>query len=150
MKYLAALVMLLMLSSLCQAKVVSVNVETADIFSAPVESFGYVVLQVPRYYPLLSDSEENGFCQVSDFLGRTGWIRTVQVNVTPSVVIAVKMANIRENPGTNHRIVFKSAKGVAFRIVDENNDWFSVVHESGKRGWIAKSLTWGANGITRD
>ncbi|OQY25056.1 MAG: hypothetical protein B6I37_02295 [Desulfobacteraceae bacterium 4572_35.2] len=150
MKYLAAVLMLLMLSGLCQAKIMSVNVETADIFSAPVESSGYVVLQVPRYYPLQSDSEENGFCQVSDFLGRTGWVRTVQVNVTPSVVIAVKMANVREKPGISHRIVFKASKGVAFKIVDENNDWFSVVHESGKRGWIAKSLTWGANGITSE
>jgi SH3-like domain-containing protein len=150
MKYLAAVLMSLMLSGLCQAKTMSINVETADVFSAPVESSSYVVLQVPRYYPLLSDAQENGFSQVSDFLGRTGWVRTVQVNATPSVVIAVKMANVREKPGTNHRIVFKASKGVAFKIIDENKDWFSVVHENGKRGWIAKSLTWGASGITSD
>ncbi len=150
MKYLAAVLMSLMLCGLCQAKTMSVNVETADVFSAPVESSSYVVLQVPRYYPLMSDVEENGFSQVSDFLGRTGWVRTVQVNATPSVVIVVKMANVREKPGTNHRIVFKASKGVAFKIIDENKDWFSVVHENGKRGWIAKSLTWGANGINSD
>lgn len=150
MRYLAAVLMSLMLSGLCQAKIMSVNVETADIFSAPVESAGYVVLQVPRYYPLLSDAEESGFSQVSDYLGRTGWIRTVQVNVTPSVVIAVKMANIREKPGTNHRIIFKASKGVAFKVVGENSDWWSVEHESGKQGWIAKSLTWGASGISSD
>ncbi|MCD6526018.1 MAG: SH3 domain-containing protein, partial [Desulfuromonas sp.] len=140
MRYLIAAVLLLMFAGLSQAATVSVAVETVKVTSDPVIG-GYVVVEVPRYYPLITDGEEGDFYRVSDFKGRSGWVRKAHVAQTPAVVVVVPSANVREKPSTSNRIVFRANKGVAFKVLEETPQWFHVEHERGKSGWIAKSLT---------
>jgi SH3-like domain-containing protein len=40
-------------------------------------------------------------------------------------------------------VVFKAYKGVTFQVLGEQDGWLEVKHESGKRGWVSKPLTWG-------
>lgn len=134
MRYLLTVILSLMLCSLSYAAVYSVTVETANVISEPVTAGGYVVVEVPRYYPLTSNSEEDGFYRVNDFQGLSGWISKSNVDQTRSVVVTVPNANVRARPATSHRILFRAAKGVAFKVLEETPQWFRVEHESGKSG----------------
>lgn len=143
MKYLIAVVLSLTFAGLGQAATFSVTVETAKVMSNPVTAGGYVVVEAPRYYPLITNGEEGEFYKVSDFQGRNGWILKAHVDHVPGVVVVVPTANVREKPSTTTRIMFRANKGVTFKVLEEAGQWFKVEHEGGKQGWIAKSLTWG-------
>ena len=65
MRYLIAAVLLLMFAGLSQAATVSVAVETVKVTSDPVIG-GYVVVEVPRYYPLITDGQEGAISRLID------------------------------------------------------------------------------------
>lgn len=125
------------------AEIVSVDTYSANLRSSPSDDGSYVVLQLPQYYPLkVLDSTEK-FYKVSDFLDRTGWIHKSIVSKSQGVVVVKKIVNMRTGPGTDQEIICKAEKGVAFKVMREQEGWLDVLHDSGKRGWIYKNLVWG-------
>jgi len=143
MRYLFGITLTLLLYTAASAEIMSVTVNKANIRSAPSLESSYVVLEAPLYYPLLVQGEKKGFYEVRDYEGRTGWIHMSLLDRTKGVVVEVARANVRKGPGAEFPIVFRAYKGVTFKVLGEKNPWLQVLHESGKKGWVYKSLTWG-------
>lgn len=125
------------------AEIVTVAVHTANLRSSPALTTSNVVLEAPRYYPLLIQKERGDFYEVSDYQGKTGWIQKDQVDRTKGVVVEVESADVRKGPGQGYPVIFRAYGGVSFKVLDESEGWLEIVHESGQKGWIFKPLTWG-------
>lgn len=125
------------------AETVAVSVNVANIRSSPSLVISTVLLQVPRYYPLSTQAEQDGFYKVTDYLDNTGWIKKTSVDNTRAVINKAEKVNIRKGPGKKNQIVFKAQAGVAFKVLGEKGDWLKVEHESGVTGWIFRKLVWG-------
>jgi len=48
--------------------------------------------------------------------------------------------NVREGPGTNFPVAFEATSGLALIGFAYNDDWVRVADESGRSGWIFRSL----------
>jgi len=143
MKYLIGTFLTLFLWGTAAAEIMSVVASKANIRSAPSLASSYVILEVPRYYPLLVQGEKNEFYEVRDYEGKTGWISKSLIDKTKGVIVEVDRANVRKGPGAEFPVVFHAYRGVTFKVLAEKNPWLEVLHESGRRGWVYKPLTWG-------
>jgi len=143
MRYFLGIALTLLLCATADAEIMSVIVNKANIRSAPSLESSYVVLEAPLYYPLLVQGEKKGFYEVRDYEGKTGWIHKSLIDRTKGVVVEVDRVNVRKGPGKHFPIVFHAYRGVTFKVLSERNPWLEVLHESGQRGWVYKSLTWG-------
>jgi curli biogenesis system outer membrane secretion channel CsgG len=61
----------------------------------------------------------------------------------PLRVIQVVWANVnlREGPGTNHKVIGNVKKGTSLKILETKGDWLHVRLEDGKEAWVSKSAT---------
>lgn len=68
----------------------------------------------------------------------------VRPGETPfAVPVRVRMAgrgNVREGPGTSFNVVFEGTAGTALTALSHMEDWVRVVDDSGRSGWIFRSL----------
>lgn len=55
--------------------------------------------------------------------------------------VAQATVNLREGPGTKHKVVGKVTKGTSLAILEEKEGWYHVRLESGKEAWISKTVT---------
>ncbi|WP_291315229.1 SH3 domain-containing protein [Desulfuromonas sp.] len=143
MKYVLGFILSFFLWGTCQAEIVSVISETAELRSKPSPTNSYVVMQVPRYYPLSVQASRGDYYEVRDFQDHRGWIHKSMVDHSRSVVVEVDRMNVRKGPGTNYPVTFHAYQGVVFRVMGEKGLWLEVEHEDGERGWVSSSLTWG-------
>jgi SH3-like domain-containing protein len=143
MRFLVGAILPFLLWGICQAEIVTVTAPTAEVLNSPSPTISQTILQAPRFYPLSIQGEKDGYYRVRDYQGLTGWIKKSQVDNTMGVVVEVARVNVRKGPGTKHPVVFKAYRGVTFQVLDEQGGWLEVKHESGKRGWVSKPLTWG-------
>lgn len=142
-RFLLVALIFALVSGVCHAAIVTVVEDSAELRNSPDSVDSYVVLEVPRFYPLSVQEERKGFYNVRDYKGRRGWVRKSQVSETKGVVVEVDSVNVRTGPGVGHPVAFKAGQGVTFRVLGEEDGWLQVVHESGQRGWVSKALTWG-------
>ena len=63
------------------------------------------------------------------------------VALPSSVVVKVKVANLRDAPGVQGKVVGTIQEGAKLAINGEEKDWYQIQTEDGKTGWISKSLT---------
>lgn len=143
MHYLLVFLFTFAAATVCDAEIVTVAVNMAEVQSRPSETATYVVVQAPRYYPLSVQSEKGDYYQVRDYQGLLGWIHKSLVSNAKGVVVEVDRANVRSGPGTNSPITFHAYKGVTFKVLAERDEWLKIIHEGGAQGWIFKPLTWG-------
>jgi SH3-like domain-containing protein len=134
---------LLIFNGISFAQTVSVKTESANLLSAPSENLSNPLLRVPEYYPLNVLETKGEFYRAQDYRKRVGWIEKARVNDTKTVVVKVRVANIRKGPGTGSPVLLQAKNGVTFKVLKEQGRWLEVRHESGRSGWIFKSLTWG-------
>jgi SH3-like domain-containing protein len=134
---------LLIFNGISFAQTVSVKTESANLLSAPSENLSNPLLRVPEYYPLNVLETKGEFYRAQDYRKRVGWIEKARVNDTKTVVVKVRVANIRKGPGTGTPVLLQAKNGVTFKVLKEQGRWLEVRHESGRSGWIFKSLTWG-------
>ncbi|MDO3378437.1 SH3 domain-containing protein [Geoalkalibacter halelectricus] len=125
------------------AEILSVTAHTSALRSSPSVGGSYVVVEVPRYYPLQVLATQGDFMQVRDYRGREGWVPRAEVGLQKGVVVNRPVVNVRSGPGERHEVLFQARRGVALRVMQEQMSWLQVVHESGRNGWVHKSLVWG-------
>lgn len=123
------------------AERLSVSVDKANIRAKP-ETSSDTLWQVEKYYPLLVVEKKGEWYRIKDFEGDMGWIHRSLVDDTPSVIVKVKLANIRSNAGTQYDLVFDANKGTPFKVLEVQDRWLKVQHADGDSGWIFKSLVW--------
>ena len=70
--------------------------------------------------------------------------------VTPKSLRVAKVVwayvNLREGPGTNHRVIGNLKKGTSLKILEVKGDWLHVQLEGGTEAWVSKLATSEASG----
>lgn len=121
---------------------VSVKGTVLNMRSAP-GTHGDVLWELRKGYPLKVVARKGQWLQVSDFENDRGWVARSLTGNTPHHVVKARIANLRQGPGTQHRIVGKAEYGELLRTRDKQADWVRVERDNGKTGWVAKRLLWG-------
>ena len=98
--------------------------------------------QVEKYHPFSVIEKKGKWYRLKDFEGDSGWVHSTLVDKTPTVIVKVKLANIRNGPGTKHDLIFDAGKGTPFKVLEDKGQWLKVEHGDGDTGWIFKSLIW--------
>ena len=57
-----------------------------------------------------------------------------------TLTVRVPKGNVRARPQTTSPIVGKVKKGEQYNVEARQGDWFKVLLETGKEGWVFKSL----------
>lgn len=80
----------------------------------------------------LSDKAESAWESVT--AGKSKGASSAQVLIldTPNGFL-----NVRSGPGTNNKIVTKVDPGKTFTLVKEEGDWYKIIYEASKTGWIS-------------
>lgn len=143
MKLVIAILLVLSGVTYVSADVLSVKNHSAEIRDSSNPYLAQVVLVVPRNYPLTVVEEDGEYYRVSDFMGRDGWVEKTAIEAGRTVVIKVRSGNVRNGPGKGNELLFRANRGVAFKVLEQKDDWLKVEHESKRVGWIARSLVWG-------
>lgn len=102
-----------------------------------------VLWELRKGYPLKVVARQGNWLKVSDFENDRGWVVRSLTGRTPHHVVKSRVANIRQGPGTQHRIVGKAEYGELLRTREKRPHWVRVERDNGKTGWIAKRLLWG-------
>lgn len=58
-----------------------------------------------------------------------------------ALFIKTALANFREAPGTNARILAVLRKGTRVDVLEARNQWYRVRLADGREGWVAESVT---------
>lgn len=143
MRFIIGIILTISLWGTSYAGMVSVAKPTATLKDFPSESSLYANLYVPRYYPLDVIEAKDNYYKVMDYSGNIGWIHKDDVDETNSVVVKVSSANVRSGAGLENEVIFIANQGVAFKVLNANDNWLEVAHEKGKKGWIHKNIVWG-------
>lgn len=124
-------------------EIVRVKVKIANIRAGPGTRFERV-WRAPQNYPYRVIKRQGRWLKVRDFYGYEEWIYGPLTDRKPAVLVKVKRANIRKGPGTNHPVLFKADRGVAFLVLEKKGKWLKVHHADGNDGWIFGKLVWGS------
>jgi SH3-like domain-containing protein len=124
------------------ARRLAVSVDKANMRSGPGTNHE-ILWSVGKYYPVDTLKKSGSWYKIRDFEGDEAWIHESLLKAIPAVIVKAPLVNIRENPGTDSRILFQGEKGVSFRRLETKGNWFKVQHADGEVGWVHKSLVWG-------
>ena len=119
----------------------AVSVSIANIRSGPGTNYD-TLWQVYKYYPIKVIKKSGSWILFVDFEGDKGWVKSTLVRKIPSVITIKEDCNIRSGPGTKYSILFKTERGVAFKVIKEKGSWINVQHADEDKGWIYKPLVW--------
>lgn len=104
-----------------------------------------VLWTLGKYYPLKIVRQQGQWYYVEDFEKDRGWIHSSVVSSsTPSVIVTRNNINVRQSNTTKSPVLFKTTRGVAYKVLAKRGDWIQVEHAEGHRGWIHSSLLWGS------
>jgi SH3-like domain-containing protein len=127
------------------AQKMAIKSSVANIRSGPGTNYE-VLWQVEQYTPLLIlDTDKTGnWYYIKDYEGTIGWISKDLLTQMDTVISKPRdeRCNIRSGPGTNNDVIFKSIKGVPFKVLERKGDWIHIQHADGDEGWIHKTLVW--------
>jgi SH3-like domain-containing protein len=143
MKLVVGILMVLSVATFASAEILSVKNNSVKISDSSNPYIAQVILVVPRHYPLKVVQEDGKYYKVSDYIGREGWVDKTAIGAGRTVVVKVGRGNIRTGPGTEHDLLFKANRGVAFKVLERKDEWLKIEHESKRVGWISRSLVWG-------
>ncbi len=94
-------------------------------------------------YPLQVEQRKGQWLKVRDYEASLGWVYAPLTNKTPHRIVTARAANLRAAPSTKARIVGKLERNEIVRTLKNSGTWAQVQTESGRRGWVARNLTWG-------
>ena len=136
-----SIVLVIIFSSTVFAERLSVASSIANIRSGPGTRYD-VLWRVAKYHPIFVLKKTGNWYHFRDFEDDKGWIHKSLVRNMPSVITNKEKCNVRSGPGTKHKILFATEKGVPFKTLKRKGNWIHVQHADGDKGWIHKSLVW--------
>jgi SH3-like domain-containing protein len=104
-----------------------------------------ILWEVFKDFPLQVITRQGQWVQTVDFEGDKGWIYAPLIANKKTVIVKVKLGNMRLGPGTNYETVARVKYGVVFTPLEREGDWVKVKHEDGTSGWLFKDLIWPGN-----
>lgn len=102
-----------------------------------------VMWQLARGYPLQVIRTQGDWIQVQDFENDQGWVSRSLTARKPHHIVKSKVANLRNGPGTNHRVLGRLDYGDVLQTLGRQGDWVRVRTGAGQTGWVARNLLWG-------
>ncbi len=127
------------------AEKLAIKASVANVRSGPGTNYE-VLWQVEQYTPMLIlDKDKTGkWYYIKDYEGTIGWINKDLLTKMDTVISKPRdgRCNIRSGPGTNNDVIFKSIKGVPFKVLERKGNWIHIKHADGDEGWIHKNLVW--------
>ena len=94
-------------------------------------------------YPLQVRQRKGNWLQVRDFESTLGWVHAPLTSKKAHLIVTAPKANMRTGPGTNHKKIGQLEQHEVVRTLKKSERWAHVQRESGQKGWVARSLTWG-------
>ncbi len=99
-------------------------------------------------FPVEIIEKKGNWLKVKDFEDDTGWVHKSFLSNTLHTIVKAnrnsdKKINIREDPGSNSKIVGMAYYGVVFKVLSNKSGWVKVEHETGLTGWVSSNLLWG-------
>jgi SH3-like domain-containing protein len=120
---------------------VRVKVDVANLRAQP-SGMAKLVRHAYENEPLRVVGARGPWIQVRDVADESAWIYGELIDGRPTVVVVRGLVNVREQPGTEHSVVFTAERGVNLLVLERSDRWLHVRHEVGE-GWIHDSLVWG-------
>jgi SH3-like domain-containing protein len=99
--------------------------------------------ELGKGYPLQVVQRKGQWLRVQDHETTLGWVHAPLTGKTPHMVVTARTANLRAGPGQNHRVVGRLDELEVVRTLGKQGSWAHVQRDSGQKGWVARSLTWG-------
>lgn len=121
---------------------VSVKGSTLNVREKPTVRSA-TLWELGKGYPLQVVQRKGQWLRVRDNESTLGWVHAPLTGKTPHMVVTARTANLRAGPGQNHRVVGKLEEMEVVRTLKKQGTWAQVQRDSGQKGWVARSLTWG-------
>jgi SH3-like domain-containing protein len=123
------------------AEYVSVNKDGVNLRSGPGTNHE-ILWEVFNDFPLQVIGRKDQWLHTVDFEGDKGWVFSPLVGKKKTVIVKVKLGNMRLGPGTNYETVARVKYGVVFLPEAREGEWVKVRHNDGTTGWLHKDLIW--------
>ncbi|WP_253944483.1 SH3 domain-containing protein [Pseudogemmobacter hezensis] len=94
--------------------------------------------------PLRVTAEYENWRRVEDQDGAGGWVHYALLSGVRSVLITTDMAEFRDAPRADARVVAQAEMGVVARVLQCQPEWCRI-SSGGERGWVQKSAIWGVD-----
>jgi SH3-like domain-containing protein len=101
-----------------------------------------ILFQAEKYYPLKILRKKGNWYEIEDYEGDVGWIHKSLVSKIETVITTEPINNVRSGPSIKNPIVFKTERGVPFKVLKRKGNWINVEHADGHTGWIHNSIVW--------
>lgn len=92
--------------------------------------------------PLMITAEYDNWRRVEDLEGAGGWVHYSLLSGVRSVIVTLDMAEFRDSPDAQARVLAQSEMGVIARVLECQPDWCRISAD-GEKGWVMKSALWG-------
>lgn len=134
-------VLLVVTAASAQAQRMAVTSSVANIRSGAGTKYP-IIWKVEKYHPIHVIEQSGAWYHFRDFENDKGWIHKSLTGKTPTVITNQDDCNIRSDPTTSSKIVFKVEKGIPFKVIGRQGKWIHLEHADGDRGWIHSTLVW--------
>lgn len=139
----AATACLTALPGMAQAQqFVSVKGKTVNVRAQP-NTRSDILWELSKGYPLQVTARQGSWLKVRDYESSLGWVHRPLTSNEAHHVVKARTANMRQGPGTQHRIAGKLQQHEVVHTLEKRKDWVKVRSESGSQGWVARNLLWG-------
>lgn len=92
--------------------------------------------------PLKITAEYENWRRVEDQDGAGGWVHYALVSGVRTVIVTLDMAELRDAPDREARVLAQAEIGVIGKVVECQPDWCRI-SAGGEKGWVEKAALWG-------
>lgn len=139
----AATTSLTALPSAAQApQFVSVKSNTINVRAQP-NTRSEVLWELSKGYPLQVTARQGNWLKVRDHEAALGWVHRPLTSNEAHHVVKARTANLRQGPGTQHRVSGKLQQHEVVHTLEKRQNWVRVRSDSGTQGWVSRNLLWG-------
>ena len=121
---------------------VSIKGNTVNVRAQP-NTRAQVQWELSKGYPLQVTARQGQWLKVRDYESTLGWVHRPQTHAQAHHVVKARTANLRNGPGTHHRVVAKLEQHEVVRTLEKRAGWAKVRNSAGAQGWVARNLLWG-------
>ena len=133
-----------LVSQAARAEFRSVSVSSANFRTGP-STKEPIMFTADRYYPVQVLGCKDGWCETKDFEGDHAWVAERLLSDQAAVVVNVDRANIRHEPTTGSKVLFRVDWGEALKVTECRDDWLAIEDIEGATGWLFAELAWGVS-----
>jgi SH3-like domain-containing protein len=99
---------------------------------------------IGRAYPVEIVVTVEGWVKIRDAAGELSWIEAKSLGDKRTLMVKVKLADIRQSAADNAPLVFQAEQNVLLDLVElTGTGWARVMHRDGQSGFVRINQVWG-------